>query len=133
MNLKINTPCPQNWDRMKITHDGRFCEVCQKTVVDFTRMTPKEIKTYFERPMTGKTCGRLEAPALDTSFFGKQLENMRTFLAPYRKSYAWAAWTLSFLSMVATLTGCEPKITMGEMVEPITTSDSTHHNQLPKN
>jgi hypothetical protein len=36
-NIKMTFECNQNWDTMKITSCGRYCEVCQKEVIDFTK------------------------------------------------------------------------------------------------
>lgn len=38
MKLTIPTPCAKNWDAMTPTACGRFCNVCQKEVIDVTQM-----------------------------------------------------------------------------------------------
>jgi len=42
-HLSIPKPCTQNWEDMGVAAQGRFCQHCQKTVVDFTRLSDKEI------------------------------------------------------------------------------------------
>ena len=50
--LNIAEPCAENWDTMTPTDCGKFCAACQKSVVDFSSMTDREIydrsKAVFE-------------------------------------------------------------------------------------
>ncbi|WP_281612683.1 carboxypeptidase-like regulatory domain-containing protein [Flammeovirga sp. SubArs3] len=41
--LKIDTPCKENWDNMSLNEKGRFCEICSKTLIDFTQKTDSQI------------------------------------------------------------------------------------------
>lgn len=43
IKISIPTPCHENWAAMTPTEKGRFCNSCQKQVVDFTRMGDAEI------------------------------------------------------------------------------------------
>jgi hypothetical protein len=47
--LKINipTPCHEDWNAMIPNAQGRHCNACVKTVVDFTSMTDDEVKYFF--------------------------------------------------------------------------------------
>jgi hypothetical protein len=56
--LKIKTPCRENWEEMTESETGRFCQKCEKDVVDFSEMTSEEILQFF-RQNTGKVCGRI--------------------------------------------------------------------------
>jgi hypothetical protein len=58
MNINIASPCHENWDAMTSSDKGKFCASCQKTVVDFTNMSDREIIEYFSKS-TGSVCGRL--------------------------------------------------------------------------
>src|SRR5689334_10499045 len=58
MNVNIASPCHENWDSMTETNKGKFCASCQKTVVDFTNMSDREIIEYFSKSK-GSVCGRL--------------------------------------------------------------------------
>lgn len=48
----------QDWDGMTEKNAGRHCDNCQKTVVDFSNFTDKELIEFFKKA-TGKICGRL--------------------------------------------------------------------------
>ena len=52
-NLKIINPCKENWNSMAPNKLGRFCQLCDKTVIDFTKMSPDEIKVVSPK-MDGK-------------------------------------------------------------------------------
>jgi hypothetical protein len=58
IKLSIPTPCHEDWNTMTATQSGKFCASCQKTVVDFSRMSDAEIMRYFA-DFQGDTCGRL--------------------------------------------------------------------------
>ena len=47
--------------------DGRYCGSCQKVVVDFTRMTDAEVKSWFGSRKQEKVCGRLNQRQLSDS------------------------------------------------------------------
>jgi len=41
--ISIELPCKEDWNAMTEHGNGRFCSVCLKTVVDFTKMSDAEI------------------------------------------------------------------------------------------
>lgn len=45
--INIQDPCNENWNSMSPNKKGRFCNSCNKTVVDFTKMENTEIQKYF--------------------------------------------------------------------------------------
>ncbi|RZK56316.1 MAG: hypothetical protein EOO91_12370 [Pedobacter sp.] len=59
-NLKITIPkpCTENWGNMKPLEKGRFCESCEKEVLDFTKFSTTELQNYFKYPK-GNVCGRI--------------------------------------------------------------------------
>lgn len=68
MILKIAEPCHENWDTMMEVEKGRFCNVCSKDVVDFTRYSDVEIVDYFEQlksKPSGSICGRFKSKQID--------------------------------------------------------------------
>ena len=49
IQIKLTTPCHENWSNMRPAEKGRYCAACQKTVVDFTQMNDGEILRYLKR------------------------------------------------------------------------------------
>ena len=45
--------CNQDWDAMALTINGRYCDVCRKEVIDFTRKSIDSINK-----IEGELCGR---------------------------------------------------------------------------
>ncbi len=43
INLSKIQTCNQLWDDMPITDQGRLCQQCNKDIIDFRKMTPREI------------------------------------------------------------------------------------------
>jgi TonB family protein len=65
--IDIKKPCPENWETMKIGLHSRFCNSCQKNVIDFTNKDRKEILEYLFTSRTEKICGRIYRSQLDFS------------------------------------------------------------------
>ncbi len=62
-SLRIKKPCTENWEAMTPVEKGRFCDSCQKTVVDFSSMSESDIIQFFQNYAGDKKqiCGRLQA------------------------------------------------------------------------
>lgn len=67
LNLTIAEPCHENWENMSPDAKGKFCGSCQKTVVDFTNMSDRQVAEFFKKPSTGSVCGRFMTDQLDRS------------------------------------------------------------------
>jgi hypothetical protein len=63
--LKIPEPCHESWDKMTPVDKGRFCDSCQKAVIDFTGMSDAQLVSFFKKPATGSVCGRFYNDQLD--------------------------------------------------------------------
>lgn len=64
IQLSIDSPCAESWDRMQPNQEGRHCLSCQKTVVDFTLMSDQEILDWLATRQ-GPVCGRVQSGQLD--------------------------------------------------------------------
>lgn len=71
---------------MDIADKGRFCQSCQKTVTDFTKLTNQQITEVLAS--SGNTCGR---------FAVGQLERVNTNLIPPQKvsSFSWKKFSIA--------------------------------------
>lgn len=69
--LSIPKPCHEDWDKMTPNEQGRHCDHCQKTVVDFSAKSDEEIKRFFEERNYQAVCGR---------FTNIQLDRVRIYL-----------------------------------------------------
>jgi hypothetical protein len=66
MKIHIPSPCHENWNAMTANEKGRFYGSCQKTVVDFTNFSAKDIQNYFTKHYGQKVCGRFKNEQLAT-------------------------------------------------------------------
>jgi hypothetical protein len=58
LTVQLDEPCQENWNDMDATQQGRFCNNCQKQVIDFTGFTDQQLLHYFlANPFP--VCGRL--------------------------------------------------------------------------
>ncbi len=65
--ITIPEPCHENWTDMSPREQGAFCNVCSKTVIDFTALSDVEVKNYFLSNHGQKTCGRFKNIQLTNS------------------------------------------------------------------
>ena len=75
--VSIPKPCHEDWNQMTPNQQGRHCNVCVKTVVDFTNMEPKEIKSFFEEKKGEKVCGHFRTNQVERTipkFYQKLIE-----------------------------------------------------------
>ncbi len=63
--ISIPKPCHEDWNSMSENEQGRHCNQCSKTVVDFTSYKPGEILGYLQLHSKEKTCGRFTADQLE--------------------------------------------------------------------
>jgi len=65
LQISIPEPCHENWQNMTPSDQGRFCNACAKTVVDFSMMSDHEVLSYFSTVSDDKVCGRTLATQLN--------------------------------------------------------------------
>jgi hypothetical protein len=88
IKIAILSPCKQNWGNMTPTQQGRFCASCQKSVIDFTGMTDRQVAGILKKDKT--VCGR---------FLESQLE--RELILPREKTPAWAVAGAAAVALMA--------------------------------
>jgi hypothetical protein len=66
--IVLTNPCSENWNSMQVDAIGRFCDSCQKSVIDFTSKSDDEIKSLLKNKQGEKLCGR---------FYINQVERIR--------------------------------------------------------
>ncbi len=66
LSINVAKPCHQSWESMMPNAEGRHCNECSKTVVDFTNYSDAELVAYFSN-LQGKVCGRFRASQLSRS------------------------------------------------------------------
>lgn len=99
-HISIPKPCHEDWNKMNPNNEGKFCNSCSKTVVDFTKMSKEEIHTYFKQKSGENTCGH---------FYASQLEVSETSKPSVFKRINYFA-TL-FLGLFLPLSSCEKTLT----------------------
>ncbi|CAA9202407.1 hypothetical protein FLA105534_04074 [Flavobacterium bizetiae] len=124
--INVPKPCSQNWNSMLPNKDGRFCNSCSKTVIDFTKMEISEIKNYLIKN-SGKegVCGHFKFDQVQTKESIKY-DNLRNRISRIKikpiKNLA-----LFSVSLLFTLTSCMGKAAIeGEpaVIDNDTISDS---------
>jgi len=95
--LQIPEPCRENWDAMSPVEQGRFCNSCNKQVVDFSAMTDKEILKVLSQ-QSGSTCGRFVSDQLNKPLVAEvapALKPYKFFLSAFIPAFLFAGKAVS--------------------------------------
>lgn len=108
MNQRISIPKPrhEDWSKMNPNNEGKFCNSCSKTVVDFTKMSKEEIQTYFKQKSGENTCGHFYTSQLD--------ENIKTNASVFKRVNYFATIVLG---LFLPLSSCKKQV-KGELIRP---------------
>ncbi|MET3979496.1 hypothetical protein ABIB39_002081 [Mucilaginibacter sp. UYP27] len=128
-SISIPQPCHENWNQMTPVEQGRHCNVCRKTVTDFTVMSNNEIINYFTEHTN--TCGRFDSHQLASVNNHLELQDKPKF------SWKRAALAAAITSLFAT-TEASAQETVGEIavsqsfntVKKMSTGDTVKYNTI---
>lgn len=127
-DIRIPNLCNENWNKMTPNDNGRFCDTCKLTVVDFTKMSDDQIKNHLLN--NGHVCGRFDCTQVDTSHESTiELLNKKAKKIKF-KPLRWLAFLLLLIPVLVCYifnnnTVCPPKHKlMGNVSSPIE-KDST--------
>ena len=133
IQLSIPMPCHENWDAMKPSEKGKFCTSCQKTVIDFTEMSDRQIAEFFKRPI-GSVCGHFYQSQLNKDI---ELPKKRIPWVKYFFQFTLPAFLVSMKSnaqktrVVGDTTYCTPtKGLVATMVPQKSISSKTISGQI---
>lgn len=70
IQLSVPEPCFESWKEMQPNCDGRFCNVCQKVVVDFATMSDERIVNYLAEAGKARVCVRVKKSQLNRPISG---------------------------------------------------------------
>lgn len=136
-SLSVAEPCHQNWQDMTPDQRGRFCASCQKTVVDFTAMSDREIAEFF-KTKKGNTCGRFHNDQLNREIVVPQKHSP---WARYLFQATWPAFVFFLKSCglkeevvgkaVVKEAKTEETMTMGMTLSEITPIDTVRPQSVP--
>ena len=99
IQISIPTPCHEDWSKMSPQEQGRFCNSCQKCVVDFTGFTDEQLIHYLATHAEKNLCGRFN----DTQL------NRKIFTPPSRRYYFQWIMNLAIVMFLTNLLGINAK------------------------
>jgi hypothetical protein len=67
LSIQIPTSCHEDWDNMAAVTQGRYCNSCEKTVIDFTEMSNTELVNFFSSKKAENVCGQFYNDQLNTA------------------------------------------------------------------
>lgn len=109
--LTVAEPCHEKWNEMNAQEKGRFCGICDKTVVDFTNKNPLEISSILQNS-TGKVCGRF-----NTKDLNKVHVAQHTTTTIGQSKTRWFAWltVFAFLGFGKKASACPPPLVQDKL------------------
>ena len=72
LKIQIPEPCSQLWNKMDKVDNGRFCNQCNKNLIDFTNFSDKELINFVQNNQS-KVCGRFKKTQLEKFYFDKRI------------------------------------------------------------
>lgn len=66
-SINIENPCGQDWSLMRDNYAGKFCSVCEKSVIDFTKLSDDEVLKVLKQN-NFEACGRFSEKQLNRPF-----------------------------------------------------------------
>lgn len=122
ITLRGDNPCSEKWEDLKQNEKGGFCDVCSKTVIDFTVLSQEEILETI-KSARGSICARITQDQLRAPLF--ENESQHASKIPYAK--------LAASVMVATaLVGTQPLCAATQQVERQTIHTGWHGEKTLK-
>ena len=64
LKITIPKPCDEDWETMTPNQQGRHCNACAKTVVDFTLLSDEQVQQFFLYQKEERVCGRFKQEQL---------------------------------------------------------------------
>lgn len=82
--IKIGFRCHEEWSKMNVSNSERHCELCNKSVFDFSNLSNEEIFKFLSDRKEEKTCGKFDTYQL-TKLNQSIINNnsISSFLKPY--------------------------------------------------
>ena len=98
--------------------NGRHCDSCDKTVVDFTAMTLEQIKIYFDKNKGIRVCGHFKTMQVKTQrpASHRRLIRLYEYLEQTISIGFLRTVPLSVVALCMVLVGCKEKTTTGEPI-----------------
>lgn len=112
-NIIIKKPCHEDWNKMTTSEQGKHCDLCNKTVVDFTNAKEEEILNYIRQNSGKRVCGYFKSHQIikKQSYAEKKLNSFRVFI-DRRFSISVLRNSLSFLvGIFLVMVGCQSRTT----------------------
>lgn len=75
IKFSIAEPCHQDWNFMTPNEQGKFCDHCSKTVIDFTKLTDEEVLQLISAN-PGKICGRVNTSQMNRYMMAEKTASM---------------------------------------------------------
>jgi len=125
-NITIPKPCHENWSNMSQREQGRHCQVCCKTVVDFSSRSNEEIVDFLKTNSSQRVCGRFRKEQVVPHTTAKPVNRYRLFFA-----------ALIFVFGGALFSSCNPmhqeevmgKVAIVDTVTPVNDTVTKHAQQ----
>ncbi|WP_406683502.1 carboxypeptidase-like regulatory domain-containing protein [Seonamhaeicola sp. MEBiC1930] len=126
--LTINKSCSENFNKFDKTEKGRFCNTCNKEVIDFRHMTTTELIKFFEENQFS-TCGILKTSQMKTYSHHSITQPKRKF--NYLKTLGFAIISLFAFQNVRAQDTVKEQINKSASQDNLLTGTVLDHEKAP--
>ncbi len=135
-NYKVNIPkpCQEDWNKMIPNEEGRFCKICNLSVVDFTEMSTEEIQMYFLQRNRKEVCGyyHQRQTNVSVSSFTQSIARIHEMVEKKFRFKPLRISALFLIGLVMTIIGCETN-TKGKQLLQEKDASQKHQDTLKPN
>jgi hypothetical protein len=79
LQLVIPEPCHEDWEKMTPNEQGKFCNSCAKSVIDFSTMTDTQLINYFQQLKEEHICGNFSPDQIERTIVSQPLSRKKIF------------------------------------------------------
>lgn len=123
ITISLAKPCHEDWDNMTPNEQGRHCGMCDKTVVDFTLYTDKQLIEFFKNA-NNNVCGHIPKYQIDRVISVPETRRFSFF-----NKLAWGTAIASWFGLAFKVKAQDTTTLRGKVaiVQPLNTKDKTQY------
>jgi hypothetical protein len=82
-SLKITAPCSEKFEDMLPSPEGKYCQVCEKNIIDFSQMSDYEITSFIHLNKDKPVCGMISSNQEKRKYVFVQAEKVHSPVKRY--------------------------------------------------
>lgn len=123
IQLTIPNPCHEDWAQMTPDERGRFCNRCQKSVVNFTGWSDGQIHQYITAHAGERICGILTKSQIQKPLYS---------IIPISRKPVAMQWLAAGLALMLTVAGADVKAMVPHSIQIVCIAEDEAEGRMDK-